>query len=126
MKKFFLAMIVAAATMINFSSCKSSSSDDEKEYEIQVTDLLGNTFLCTEDDNGEEFIYSIDFSNDGQNGNMFSTSDGEVGTFTISGSTITLTFTDMLLEPTGETMILKAQSKKKLACPTLKCVLKKD
>ena len=126
MKKFFLAMLVAAATMINFSSCKSSSSDDEKEYEIQVTDLLGNTFLCTEDDNGEEFIYSIYFSNDGQNGNMFSTSDGEVGTFTISGSTITLTFTDMLLEPTGETMILKAQSKKKLACPTLKCVLKKD
>ncbi len=126
MKKFFLAMIVAAATMINFSSCKSSSSDDEKEYEIQVTDLLGNTFLCTEADNGEEFIYSIYFYNDGQNGNMFSTSDGEVGTFTISGSTITLTFTDMLLEPTGETMILKAQSKKKLACPTLKCVLVKD
>lgn len=126
MKKFFLAMIVAAATMINFSSCKSSSSDDEKEYEIQVSDLIGNTFSCTEDDNGEEFIYSIGFANDGTT-NRFSTSDLEVGTFAVSGSTITLTFTDMVTdEPTGDTMILKAQSKKKLACATLKCVLKKD
>jgi hypothetical protein len=125
MKKFFLAMIVAAATMINFSSC-SSSSDDDKEYEIQVADLLDNTFSCTEDDNGEEFIYAISFSNDGTT-NRFATSDAEVGTFAVSGSTITLTFTDLVTgEPTGETMTLKAQSKKKLACSTLKCVLKKD
>ena len=126
MKKFFLAMIVAAATMINFSSCKSSSSDDDKEYEIQVADLIGNTFVCDKDDNGEEFIYAIGFTNDGTT-NRFSTSDAEVGTFAVSGSTITLTFTDLVTdEPTGETMILKAQSKKKLACPTLKCVLVKD
>lgn len=91
MKKFFLAMLVAAATMINFSSCKSSSSDDDKEYEIQVADLLNNSYACDKDDNGEAFEYWVAFTNDGTN-NIFSTSDGEAGTFTVSGSTITLTF----------------------------------
>ena len=124
MKKFFLAMLVAAATMINFSSCKSSSSDDDKEYEIQVADLLNNSYACDKDDNGEAFEYWVAFTNDGTN-NIFSTSDGEAGTFTVSGSTITLTFVSPD-DVAGETLVLKAQSKKKLACSTLKCVLGKE
>lgn len=123
MKKFFLAMLVAAATMINFSSC-SSSSDDDKEYEIQVADLLKNTFSCTKADNGEDFKYSITFNNNGTN-NIFETSDGETGTFTVSGSTITLTIATPAVNA-GQTLVLKAQSKKKLACSELKCVLEKD
>lgn len=117
-------MLVAAATMINFSSCKSSSSDDDKEYEIQVADLLNNTYACDKDDNGEAFEYWVAFTNDGTN-NIFATSDGEAGTFTVSGSTITLTFVSPD-DVAGETLVLKAQSKKKLACSTLKCVLVKE
>lgn len=117
MKKFIFAMFVAVATAVGFTSC----AEDEA---IGLSDLLGKTFACTEDNNGQPFVYSISFNDDTTH--SFFTSDGEVGTYSVLNNTVTLNFTSLDGEVVESTSTLEGDGSSKLICSELNCVLKKQ
>ena len=91
MKKFFLAMLVAAATMVSFTSCNKDDKDDATAPEATYT-FAGTT------DHGTS-IFALVLST-GEAGNLFafsSTLEGityvDEGTFTFSGKNLTLHYT---------------------------------
>lgn len=114
MKKFIFAMFVAVATAVGFTSC----AEDEA---IGLSDLLGKTFACTEDNNGQPFEYSISFNDD--TAHSFTTSAGEEGVYAVSNNTVTLTFTAPI-DAVGVST-LEGDGSSKLIWSELNCVLKK-
>ncbi len=92
MKKFFLAMLVAAATMVSFTSCNKDDKDDATAPEAEYT-FAGTT------DNGQS-SFSLVLTT-GQEGNLFVftssidvTPSIDYGTFSFSGSNLTLNYID--------------------------------
>ena len=111
MKKIIFAMFVAVATLACFSSC----SDEEEN--IGLSDLLGQTFACSEDNAGNSFEYSITFNDDTEF--SFTTSDSEKGTYKVSGNVVTLSFEN------GDVVTLEGDGHKKLISKSMNCTLKR-